>query len=74
MTGKELRDAINEMKKRNIRVREVEVSAADFKILKNDLYAVVTQENDLKQDELMLHGVKIIGRLCSCGAHPEDWQ
>jgi hypothetical protein len=54
----------------------IEVHATQFKQLKSDIYVLSSYKapGDLKPNELMIYGVRVVGRLCECGAHPEDWE
>lgn len=61
---------------REIKLLGIEVSAKDFKDLKRDLYALPAYKapGDLKPNEVYVSGIKVAGKLCECGAHPEDWE
>lgn len=55
----------------------IEIDGASFRELKEDLRCIASAldtDVDLPSNQVMFHGVLIIGKLCTCGAHPEDWE
>lgn len=84
MTKINVKELIYNLRLRNIALPlSVELDSKEFNELKKDLSMMITgfgidtgadKKSNLKDNEIEYLGVKFIGRLCTCNAHPEDWK